>query len=180
MPRLNSPGWLIARLYNFAASKLMTELDLLKKPAYIYVLLNHLPIYGTLPGALAQAISLILRSRAAQITPLITTLVAGSSAYPVFVTGQRGYKTIRGVRTTGEPIGSWIELKRALVLSILLPALAIAGLLVPINWPKSAVPLAALTLVVAILCSGLRYIAPTRRLSKASRISAGVKLNSSF
>ena len=26
----------------------MTELDLLKKPEYIHVLLNHLPIYGTI------------------------------------------------------------------------------------------------------------------------------------
>ncbi len=41
-----------------------------------------------------------------------------------------------------------------------LAALAIAGLLVPIKWPKSAVPLVALTLVVAILCSGIAvYIA---------------------
>ncbi len=31
----------------------MTELDLLKKPEYIHVVLNHLPIYGTLgPGHL--------------------------------------------------------------------------------------------------------------------------------
>ncbi len=61
----------------------MTELDLLKKPEYIHVVLNHLPIYGTILGALALAISLILRSRAAQITALILTLVAGVSAYPV-------------------------------------------------------------------------------------------------
>jgi hypothetical protein len=41
-----------------------------------------------------------------------------------------------------------------------LAALAVAGLLVPIKWPKSAVPSAALTLVVAILCSVIAvYIA---------------------
>lgn len=93
----------------------MTELDLLKKSEYIHVVLNHLPIYGTMLGALALAISLILRSRAAQITALILTLIAGASAYPVFVTGQRAYKTIRGVSDDAEPIGSmntWSELKR--------------------------------------------------------------------
>ena len=73
----------------------MTELELLKKPEYIHVVLNHLPIYGTIMGALSLAISLILRSRAAQITALILTLIAGASAYPVFLTGQRAYKTIR-------------------------------------------------------------------------------------
>ena len=60
----------------------MTELDLLKKPEYIHVVLNHLPIYGTILGALALAISLILRSRAAQITALILTLVAGGVSIP--------------------------------------------------------------------------------------------------
>ena len=41
-----------------------------------------------------------------------------------------------------------------------LAAFAAAGLLVPIKWPKSAVSLAAITLVVAVLCSGIAvYIA---------------------
>src|SRR6202047_1581160 len=75
----------------------MTELELLKKPEYIHVVLNHLPIYGTILGALALAISLILRSRSAQITALILTVIAGASAYPVLVTGQRAYKAIRGM-----------------------------------------------------------------------------------
>jgi hypothetical protein len=30
----------------------MTEFDLLQKPEYIHVVLNHLPIYGTILGAL--------------------------------------------------------------------------------------------------------------------------------
>src|SRR6516165_3442969 len=89
----------------------MTELDLLKKPEYIHVVLNHLPIYGTILAALALAISLILRSRAAQITALIITLIAGASAYPVFV-------TIRSTVMTLAPNGwmnTWIGLKRPLV-----------------------------------------------------------------
>jgi hypothetical protein len=141
----------------------MTELDLLKKPEYIHVVLNHLPIYGTILGALALAISLILRSRAAQITALILTLVVGASAYPVFVTGQRAYKTIRSVSDDGG--ADWLDehmdrAEKSIGAFYSLGALAIAGLLVPIKWPKSAVPLAALTLVVAILCSGIAvYIA---------------------
>ena len=75
----------------------MTELDILKRPEYIHVTLNYLLIYGTILGALALAISLVLRSRAAQITALILTLIAGVSAYPVLVRGQRAYKTIRGM-----------------------------------------------------------------------------------
>jgi hypothetical protein len=136
----------------------MTELELLKKPEYIHVALNHLPIYGTILAALALAISLILRSRAAQITALILTLVAGLSAYPVFVTGQRAYKTIRN--QSDDAGADWLDehmdrAEKTIGAFYFLAALAIAGLLAPIKWPKSAFPLAVLTLVAAILCSGI-------------------------
>jgi hypothetical protein len=141
----------------------MTELDLLKKPEYIHIVLNHLPIYGTILGALALAVSLMLRSRAAQITALILALIAGVSAYPVLVSGQRAYKTIRGL--SDDAGADWLDehmdrAEKTIAAFYFLAALALAGLLIPIKWPKSAFPLAALTLVVAILCSGIAvYIA---------------------
>jgi glucan phosphoethanolaminetransferase (alkaline phosphatase superfamily) len=141
----------------------MTELDLLKKPEYIHVVLNHLPIYGTILGALALAVSLVLRSRAAQITALVITLIAGASAYPVFVTGQRAYKTIRSISDDAgaEALDEHMDrAEKTIGAFYFLAALAIAGLIMPIKWPKSAVPLAALTLTMAILCFGIAvYIA---------------------
>jgi hypothetical protein len=141
----------------------MTELELLKKPEYIHVVLNHLPIYGTIMGALSLAISLILRSRAAQITALILPLIAGASAYPVFLTGQRAYKTIRN--QSDDAGADWLDehmdrAEKTIGAFYFLAVLAISGLLVPIKWPKAAFPLAVLTLMAAILCSGLAvYIA---------------------
>jgi len=141
----------------------MTELDLLKKPEYIHVVLNHLPIYGTILGGLALAISLALRSRAAQITALIITLVAAVSAYPVLVSGQRAYKTIRGM--SDDDGAEWLDehmdrAEKTIGAFYFLAAVAIAGLLVPIKWPKTSFPLAAVTLAVAVICSGLAvYIA---------------------
>jgi dolichol kinase len=144
-------------------SPVMTEFDLLKKPEYIHVVLNHLPIYGTILGATALTISLLLRSRAAQITALILTLIAGVSSYPVFVTGQKAYKTIRSI---SDDAGSdWLDehmerAEKTVGAFYFLAVLAITSLLLPIKWPHAAVPLAALTLVVAILCSGIAiYIA---------------------
>src|SRR6516164_2255078 len=127
----------------------MTEFDLLRKPEYLHVLLNHLPIYGTILGALALAISLVLRSRAAQITALILTLIAGASAYPVFVTGQRAYKTIRG--QSDDAGADWLDehmdrAEKTIGAFYFLALLALAGLVVAIKWPKSALPLAVLTL----------------------------------
>jgi hypothetical protein len=136
----------------------MTELDLLKKPEYIHVVLNHLPIYGTMLGAFALAVSLFLRSRTAQITALILTLIAGVSAYPVFVTGERAYKAIRSL--TDDAGADWLDehmdrAEKTISAFYLLALLALAGLLVPIKWPKLGMPLAALTLAAAILCSGI-------------------------
>jgi hypothetical protein len=141
----------------------MTELDLIKKPEYIHVLLNHLPIYGTILGALALAVALTLRSRAAQITALILTLIAGVSAYPVFVSGQRAYKAIRGLSDDdgAESLDEHMDRAEKTISAFYFMALlAAAGLFVPIKWPKSAFPLASLTLVAAILCFGVAvYIA---------------------
>src|SRR6516225_5868776 len=141
----------------------MTKLDLLKKPEYIHVVLNHLPIYSTILGALALVISLILRSRTAQITALILTLIAGASAYPVFVTGQRAYKTIRGI--SDDAGAEWLDehmdrAEKTIGAFYFLALLALAGLLVPIRWPKAGLPLTAVTLAVAVLCAGIAiYIA---------------------
>jgi hypothetical protein len=141
----------------------MTEFDLLQKPEYIHVVLNHLPIYGTILGTLALAISLVLRSRAAQITALIITLVAAASAYPVLVTGQRAYKAIRSIAddSGAEALDEHMDrAEKTIGVFYFLAVLAIAGLLVPLKWPKTSFPLAAVTLAVALICSGLAvYIA---------------------
>jgi hypothetical protein len=150
-------------LDNFGPTKPMTELDILKKPEYIHVVLNHLVIYGTILGAVALAISLVLRSRAAQITALIVTLIAGASAYPVLVSGQRAYKAIRAMAddTGAEALDEHMDrAEKTIGIFYLLGLIALAGLLVPMKWPKTSLPLTAATLVLAVVCFGLSlYIA---------------------
>src|SRR6202040_2900953 len=117
----------------------------------------------TILGALALVISLVLRSRAALVTALTITLVAAASAYPVFISGQRAYKAIRGM--SDDTGAEWLDehmdrAEKTIGAFYFLAGLGVAGLLVPIKWPKSAFPLAVLTLVAAILCSGIAvYIA---------------------
>ena len=144
-------------------SNQMTELDLLKRPEYLHAILNHLPIYGTILGALALAISLLLRSRPAQITAFLIVLIAGVSAYPVLVSGQRAYKTIRNLADDAgaEALDEHMDRAEKTVNAFyFLAFVALAGLLVPIKWPKMGFPLAAATLVLSLLCFGLSvYIA---------------------
>jgi hypothetical protein len=141
----------------------MTELDILRKPEYIHVVLNHLVIYGTILGALALAVSLILLSRAAQITALTVTLVAAVSACPVLVSGQRAYKTIGSMvddAGTDALDKNMDRAKKTVGIFYLLALVALTGLLVPIKRPKTSSPLTAVTLGPALICFGLSlYIA---------------------
>ena len=141
----------------------MTELDLLKRPEYIHVVLNHLVIYGTILGALALAVSLVLRSRAAQITALVITLIAATAAYPVLISGQRAYKVIRNSSDDAgqEALDEHMDrAEKTIALFYLLSLVSLSGLLVPIKWPRTGAPLAVATLFLALVCFGLSlYIA---------------------
>ena len=141
----------------------MTELDLLKRPEYIHVVLNHLVIYGTILGALALAVSLVLRSRAAQITALVITLIAATAAYPVLISGQRAYKVIRNSSDDAgqEALDEHMDrAEKTIALFYLLSLVSLSGLLVPIKWPRTGAPLAVATLLLALVCFGLSlYIA---------------------
>jgi hypothetical protein len=141
----------------------MTELDILRKPEYIHVVLNHLVIYGTILGAIALSVSLILRSRATQMTALIITLIAAASSYPVLVSGQRAYKTIRNTADDAGAEALDEHMDRAeknIGFFYTLAVLALAGILVPLKWPRTGPPLAAVTLILALVCFGLSlYIA---------------------
>jgi hypothetical protein len=141
----------------------MPQFDLLSRPEYLHVLLNHLPIYGSILGALALTIALVLRSRSAQITALILLLVAGASAYPVLRTGQLAYKTIRN--QADDAGADYLDehmdrAEKSVYAFYILALVALGGLLLPLQWPRSSVPLAAATLIIALVCSGLAiYIA---------------------
>ena len=109
-------------------------------------------------GSLALAISLVLRSRVAQITALILTLIAGVSAYPVFVSGQRAYKTIRGMSDDAGAAALDEHMDRAektIEAFYLMAVLALAGLLIPIKWPRAGLPLTAVTFAIALICVGI-------------------------
>jgi dolichol kinase len=141
----------------------MPALDLLRRPEYLHVVLNHLPIEGTIFGVLALIFSFVLRSRAVQIVALVLLLIAGGSAYPVLRTGQLAYKTIR---SQADDAGSDLldehmdRAEKSAYGFYVMALLALAGLLFPLRWPKSAGPLAIATLIMALICSGLAvYIA---------------------
>lgn len=122
---------------------------------HVHVLLNHLPVIGLAMAVLAMIIALLLRSRSAQVVSLAMIFVAALSAWPVTFTGQRSYKTVRGI-ADDEGV-AWLDehkerAEKTAPVFYILASLAAAALLAPRKWPRCATPLALATLLLAVAC----------------------------
>ena len=71
--------------------------DLLQKPEYLHVLLNHLPIVGLAVAALTLVVALVVRSRGAVLGSLVLVAVMAASAWPVIQSGESAYNRIRAI-----------------------------------------------------------------------------------
>src|SRR5258708_36544059 len=115
----------------------------LKHPEYLHVLINPLPIYGLVMGLPALVLALIWRSRAAQVTALGLILFAAASAWPVYAAGHRAYNKVYLLADNDRKAGLDSHMHRAekgIYLFAVLPAVALAALLLPIQAPKPAIP----------------------------------------
>jgi hypothetical protein len=131
----------------------------LRQPEYVHVLLNPLPIYGLALGALALGIAMILRSRRAQVTALILVLIGAASIIPVMRYGDAAYDVIDS-QTSSDQAEAWLDAHgqralRAARAFYALIALSLIALLAPWKWPRTALILNSLTLVLALLDFGL-------------------------
>jgi hypothetical protein len=135
----------------------------LQQPGYLHVLINHLPIIGTFMGLIGVLVGLILRQRRALIPGLVILLIAGVSTWPVYETGEAAYKMIRKI--SDEAGVDWLDqhMDRAdqtVWTFYLMAGLAAIAIVAPVRWPRSAVPLAIVTLLAAVGCSAVAaYIA---------------------
>lgn len=129
----------------------------LKQPEYLHALLRVFPVEGLSLGMLALVISLILRSRPAQITALILIFVCSAAAWPVARLGEQAYDVIEP-KSNAEAY-AWLDAhaqraEKALFVFYTLAGVALLALVVPWKFPKAAVPFALLTLLVAFAAMG--------------------------
>jgi hypothetical protein len=126
--------------------------DHLKQPEYLHSLLRVFPVEGLALGMLALIISLVQRSRPAQITALILVFFCSAMAWPVVKFGEQGYDKIESI--SNDAGYAWLDAHaqratKAAIVFYILAAVSLAALLVPWKYPKSAVPLAAVTLLLS-------------------------------
>src|SRR6266699_1323933 len=130
----------------------------LSDPEYMHVLLNPLPVYGLAIAVIGLTLALIFRSRPAIIIALALVFISGISAWPVLSYDQAAYDRVKSM---SDPAGEqWLDEHMArgeklIYAFYILAGLAAAGMIVPIKWPRTAMPLATTTLVLGFTTLGI-------------------------
>lgn len=124
----------------------------LQNPAYQHVLINHLPIIGTLMGILALGIGVLLRQRIALLPGLAVLMIAGASAWPVYETGEEAYRPIRKI--ADDAGRDWMDIhseraeKSTWFFYVMAGSAALAAAAV-LRWPRGTVILVSITFLTA-------------------------------
>lgn len=137
--------------------------QLFQQPEYIHVLLNPIPIYGLILASVGLVLALIMRSRPAQIVALVLVFLSAAAAGPVAYFGEKAYDRISEMADNDGR--EWLETHEHRGEDLMyffygLALLSLAALFIPKKWPRTALPLAVATLLLAIVCAGVgSYIA---------------------
>ena len=127
-------------------------------PEHVHVLLNPMPVYGLMIGALGLAAGLIARSRPAQVLALSIVILASASAWPAHYFGENGYQNVRKI--SDEQGQKWLDehMARAEKFLFLFYGTALVGIAAVVSqrkFPKAATPLTIATLIAAIASAGI-------------------------
>lgn len=134
--------------------------NLLQRPEYVHVALNHFPLIGLLVSLLAVAIGVAARNRATTLTGLSLVALMALSVWPVAYFGEQGYDRVLSMTDdTGE---AYLKEHRELAgrwefLYYVTAACAAGGLAAGWKRPKWTTPLALLTVLLgaASLVAGI-------------------------
>jgi hypothetical protein len=132
--------------------------ELGSNPIHQHLLINHLPVIGLAVAALALFIAFFFRSRAVLAPPLIAVLLLAGTAIPVHETGEHAFKEIQKIADDAGQDWLYEHSDRAeagMPAYYVLAGFALVALLAPFKWPRSALPLALLTWLAALVCIGI-------------------------
>ena len=137
--------------------------ELLQKPEYLHLLVVPVLTHALPLVALGLLGALVARRRAAVVLALVLVFISAAAVWPAVHYGQLGYDRVKTIADdTG---GDWLAIHRHRAeenqwIFYAAAAAALAALVLPLKWPRSALPLALLTLAVALGASAVAsYIA---------------------
>ncbi len=138
-------------------TELQQMLEALKRPEYVHVLLNPLPIYGMVIALVALVLGLISGNKGAQMVALVLMVLVCGSVWPV---SEFGDKAAERIGTSLDSDGMrWLKIhdKRVDIGAwayYITGALALVTLIVKWKLPKFERWLTALVLVGALVSLG--------------------------
>ena len=127
------------------------------EPAHLHLITTHVPVLGTLFGLCLLGVGLIRKSEQLKKTSLVTFVVAALVAIVAYLSGSPAQEALKGIAgVTKEAAEQHQELAQvAFAAMMLLGVVALAGLVLFRRGKPVARWFAALSLVVALLTSGL-------------------------
>ena len=131
--------------------------------AHVHLMLNHLPVLGTIFGLLLLAWGVVRRNEMLQRAALATFVIVALAAIPVFLTGEPSEDVVENLAGTAEQAIEAHE-EAATVALIAVSALGAMALAALVLFRKRAVPrpLAGAALVFALATAG--WMAQTANL----------------
>ncbi len=129
----------------------------LQQPEYLHVLLNPIPLYGLAFALFGLLAATYLRSRGGQLAALVLVFASAIFVWPVVRQGDLAYNPVLSM--ADENGQAWLKahVHRAdqlIWLYYTLAFLAAAAIFVPKKWPRTALPLVIVTMVVAFVSLG--------------------------
>jgi hypothetical protein len=121
----------------------------LQQPEYVHTLINPLPVYGLGIGLVALIIAMFLRNR----TALSVIFLAAASAWPVKYYGDEAYDRVLSI--SDETGSAWLaahqdRADKFIWSFYLLAVAAAAAIVVPMKFPKTAMPLIISTVLLSV------------------------------
>jgi hypothetical protein len=129
----------------------------LRQPEYLHVLINPLPVYGLTIALLGLVAALYLGTRGGQVTALVLIFACAASAWPVAHYGEAAEESVLAMADDDGQAWLKAHAHRADELICIFYALALvsaAAIFAPKKWPRTARPLAVVTLLLSIASLG--------------------------
>lgn len=127
----------------------------MRRPEYVHVLLNPLPVYATALGVLALVFAVMARSTAAKVIALAIVLVGCLAVWPVNEYGERAEHQTE--EQLDKDSRAWLHAHagRAETFALVFYATAVLAVVTMVavwKFPKAGGWLTAVTLVAAVVC----------------------------
>lgn len=125
--------------------------------AHWHLLLNHLPVLGTLFGLLLLTFSIIRKNEELRRTALLVFVLSAIVTIPVFLTGEPAEKIVENLPGVSEALIERHEdaAKLALIANLLTGAAGLIGLVLAWKKPRLASATTVTALALALVTSGL-------------------------